>query len=469
MNDYYQLLKANRIRIAVWGIGYIGLSTLAYFAREGVFSVGYDVDIRKVELVREGINPIFEVGEWLGFDIQRLIENGTISAVKDYKDFISLRAAVHFICVPTEKYGKPHFDALKDVIEKIVEISKNATDSPVIIVESTLFAGVTDEIVLPLIRDSGLTIGEDIFLGVAPRRDWFMHYDEKAQNIDYDESTQIITDSFTPDALRNLARIYAGANEASTKAVKEILSIVCDNLYRASSIRIAELTKSVENSFRHVQITLANQLAFAYPYDDTREVLQLASTKPGMGLFYPGLGTGGYCIPVSSEYVLEGANFSNELTILSTTVDTDAEINPRIALSLVRDGVKKVCIFGLSYKPDLKICILSPTIPLVKTLEENGLYAAVYDPLFNPQEIRDIGLIPVPSLIDLYEFDTIIVAVKHKIFQYQTQEFIEQLANCTRILDNNGTWQKWKLEFEKRGISYHIIGSPNWLHHKKSS
>ena len=129
------------------------------------------------------------------------------------------------------------------------------------------------------------------------------------------------------------------------------------------------MVKSIENAYRHVEITLANQLSLAYPKENMREVLKLVGTKWNIGTFYPGFGSGGYCIPLSSQYVLQNVNKSKDLTLLRETIKTDKNINLLIARSLVKKKYKNVGVLGLSYKGNLKVSILSPVIPFVKELK----------------------------------------------------------------------------------------------------
>ena len=122
-----------------------------------------------------------------------------------------------------------------------------------------------------------------------------------------------------------------------------------------------------------MEITLANQLSIAYPKEDMREVLKMVGTKWNIGTFYPGFGTGGYCIPLSSQYVVKDLKDKKKLTLLRETIKTDNKINLLIAKSLIKRGFKKVGVLGLSYKGDLKVHILSPVIPFVKHLIKNKI------------------------------------------------------------------------------------------------
>ena len=136
-----------------------------------------------------------------------------------------------------------------------------------------------------------------------------------------------------------------------------------------------------------MEITLANQLSLAFPNDNMREVLKLVGTKWNIGTYYPGFGTGGYCIPLSSKYVLENVKNPKKLTLLRETIKTDNKINLLIARSIVKEA-KKVGILGLSYKGNLKVSVLSPVIPFVKELLKNKIKVRLYDPFYSAKKLK---------------------------------------------------------------------------------
>jgi len=438
---YQKLLKSNKKSIGVWGTGYIGLSTMVYFARENIKTIGFDIDKKKVKDINSGILPIPELESWFGFKIDKLVEDQYLSATSDYKDLINENIIAHFIAIPTEKNGKPYFKILEDVLVKITELKKlNLEHKPLIIVESTLTPKTTEKMIMPIFQNHNLEIGTDILFAVAPRRDWFVEGNK---------------------SLRELDRVFGAADEHSTKETKNILEIVCDKLHVASSYRVSEMVKSIENAYRHMEITLANQLSIAYPDENMREVLKLVGTKWNIGTFYPGFGTGGYCIPLSSQYVLQEIEDESKLTLLRETIKTDNEINILIAKSIINRGYKNIGILGISYKGNLKVSILSPIIPFVDELKKHAVNVELFDPYFSNEEIKklvNIESFNYPS--DLNKFDAIVVSVDHDEFK-ETGNIKENLKNCKYILDNLGIWND--LNLSKLGIEYHISGDKNWI------
>lgn len=445
IQNYADLLLGRGYKIGVWGAGYIGFSTMAHFARCGVVGIAVDVIPEKVEAINRGEVEIVGLREWLGFDVKPLVHAGLIRATLDYERLLRPDVLVHFVCIPTEKDGKPYNPYLKDVITKLAAgLPEADLEHPrLVIIESTLTPGTTETVVIPIFESHGKQVGRDVLLGVAPRRDWFV------------ENTK---------SLKELDRVFGGCDARTTQAMREVLGIVCDRLHAASSHRTSEMVKSFENAYRHMEITLANQLSLAYPDEDIREALRLVGTKWNIGTFYPGFGTGGYCIPLSSQYVIAGAERPEALTILADTIETDQEINRFIARSIVARGFQNVGVLGLAYKANLKVSILSPTIPFVEELLAHGINVKLYDPFYSAQEVHELVGVPIFDFpVELGQFDAVVAIVDHDVYKQSADEILDYLDNCRFILDNLGMWSDLARELAARGIEYHISGDANWL------
>ncbi len=444
--DYRRLLKSKKYKIGVWGTGYIGFSTMVFFAQHGVKAFGYDVSKEKVRIINSGGYILKELKTWLNTPVKPLVDKGLLGATNDCNDFNKKGVIVHFIAIPTEKNGLPYFEILKDVIANICRLTKEKKGpvKPLVIVESTLSPRTTDTLIIPFFEANGIKVGRDILYGVAPRRDWFV---EGGKN------------------LRDLDRVFGGFDKESSDAMEGVLGIVCKKLHRASNCYVSEMVKSFENAYRHVEITLANQISLAYPTQDIREALELVGTKWNIGTFRPGFGTGGYCIPVSSKYVIDGAEVESELSILKETIKTDTKINVLIAESLIKKGFKKIAVLGLSYKGNLKVSLLSPTIPFVDRLSAAGLKVKVFDPYFSDAEIKDILGVPTfPFPKGLNDFDCVVLVVDHKEYDLgQGPAATKNLSRCKLILDNTGLWSKHRDDFRAKGIRYRLAGDDNWL------
>ena len=437
--NYKNLLKSKKFKIGIWGTGYIGLSTMVYFSKKNIKCVGFDINKEKVRKINSGVIPLKDLEKWFGFNIKKMVKNGYLKATTNPDDLISEKFIAHFIAVPTEKDGKPYYKPLMSVLNNIAKIrNKISKIPPLIIVESTLAPKVSDKKILPFLKRKEFQIGKNILFSVAPRRDWFI---EGVKN------------------LENLDRVYGSTDNYSSKVTKEVLSIVCKKLHIATSYRVSEMVKSIENAYRHMDITLANQLSVAFPKDNIREVLKLVGTKWNLETFHPGIGTGGYCIPLSSRYVLSQIKDRNKLTLLRETIKTDDNMGLTIANSIAKKGLKRIGVLGLSYKGDLKVSVLSKVIPLVRSLKKKKLNVKLFDPYFTKEEIKkavNVDTFKFPH--QLTKFDCLIVTVNHKQFRISPSKLKKYLKNCKFIIDHEGAWQNHKL-----ADKYYLTGASGWL------
>jgi nucleotide sugar dehydrogenase len=437
-----QLLEGKR-KIAVWGTGYIGFSTMANFAAEGVTCVGTDVSERIVSTINSGKTPVPNMEYWLGFDTKYLVDSGMMTATVDWKKVLAPEFTVHMIAIPTEKEDKPWDGALEDVVTKIATNAPKSGDPPLVIIESTLTPNKTDELIIPVFEKNGLKVGIDVLLGVAPRRDWFISPEKN---------------------LRTLPRIVGGTTPETTNLMSEVLSIVCDRLVPAPDHRHAEIVKSVENAYRHMEITLANQLSLAYPSLNMIEVLKLVGTKWNVNVYHPSFGSGGYCIPLSSKYVLEGAEKPEYLTLLKETVSTDSRLPSIVADRIADKGFMNVGILGLSYKGDLKVHVLSPALRISRRLIERGVKVKINDPYYTADEIKKLtGADNFEFPDGLSGFDCILIVAGHRLYKAIPEaKLLAHLRKCKLILDNlEETWRTF--DWHSAGIEYHISGDSNWL------
>ncbi|RLG57820.1 MAG: hypothetical protein DRN83_00805 [Hadesarchaea archaeon] len=434
-------LKSGEKKVGIWGLGYIGYSSMAHFAKNGVKCLGTDIVEEKVNAVNEGRIAIPNMEFWLGFDVKPLAEAGLMKATTDCKELINNDVPVQLICVPTEKGAEPYDGILIDVMEKLCGFKDVETDSPpLIIIESTITPDRVEKVVFPIMEKHGIKIGKDMLLGVAPRRDWFVSPEK---------------------TLKTLPRVVGGTTPETTDLMAQVLGIVCDTVLKARDHRHAALVKSVENAYRHLDITLANQLSLAYPDINMREVLELVGTKWNIGTYHPSFGTGGYCIPLAPQYVLTGAKNPDALTLLKAAIESDSKMPIKVAERLIKNGAKNVGILGLAYKGDLKVDVLSPTLKIAKELLKKGITVKVHDPYYTKDEIKRLTgaeTFDFPKGMD--EFDAIIIVADH--MQYRSipaKEILSNLKNCKLILDNVGIWN----DIEFRNIEYHVAGDGGWL------
>lgn len=437
-------LNAGERKIGVWGTGFIGFSSMAYYANSGIKCIGYDPDAERVKRINEGDVPVhYDMESWLGFETAALANERLVEATTQYEDLLSEEIPVHFLAIPTENDGLPWGGALRKTIERLSMFTEDRPDEPILIViESTLTPGMTEDIVFPILRDSSLNVGEDVLVGVAPRRDWFV-----APN----------------KTLDKIPRVFGGQNRRTTEYMRSVLEIICNNLISAPDHEHAELIKCIENAYRHVGIALANQLARAYPNMDMRTVLQLVGTKWNVPTYYPSVGIGGYCVPVASQYVLSGTEYKERLSLLRAAIETDKE-QPYIAAdALAERGVDSVAILGLAYKGDLKVDVLSPTIPIVNRLRKHDINVLVNDPYFEDDYIqRATGVDSIPFPEGLCGAEAVLLVADHRRYSYfPNNKVMDALTSCSLVVDNHRVWED--LPFEENGIEYIYTGGPGWL------
>jgi nucleotide sugar dehydrogenase len=445
MSDHYrEALIKGRAQIGVWGVGHIGYSTMSHYAVRGIRALGVDVDASRVEAINSGRLPVFAMDYWLGFDPQHLYAAGMARCTTDWRELISPGIVTHFIAIPTERDGKPYDDILADVCLKLTELRHVHTElPPLIIVESTLTPNSTDELIIPSLERGGLHVGRDVLLGVAPRRDWFT----------------------TPDrSLPTLPRVFGGTDARTTAAMRAVLGLVCAELVAAPDHLYAEIVKSVENAYRHMDVALANQLSLAYPHMDMRKVLELVGTKWNMETYFPSFGVGGYCIPLSSLYVLQGAPRAEALTLLRETLATTEAQPRRVAEYVVERGdIGSVGIIGLSYSPNQKVWAQSPTLKMIPVLQEAGILVKVHDPHYTSDEIRAVaGVEPFSFPEGLAEFEAVLLVAGHREYTaYNQADILPHLGGCRLILDNTAIWSNY--DFGNLDLRYAVAGGVGWL------
>ena len=428
MKTSKELLEGDS-EIIIFGAGYIGYSTSAFFAKKGISSILIDIDIEKVNTINQGNPPYNDMKTWLGFDIEQFSQ--LIKATSDWHKIISKGNPVYFIAVNTELNGEPWEEALKDVCSKIAK----DPNQPLIIVESTVAPGWTDKIIKPILGSKSKVI-------IAPRRDWF---------------------TLPGMTVETLDRVIGSTNKKALEEAYDILSIVSSKIHKASDYRISEMVKAVENAYRQVGISLSYQLSLAYPNLDIREVLELCSTKWNMDNYYPSIGIGGYCIPIAPKYVMFGTD--SPISIFKESMETERLMPEIIAENLLKHDIRSVCILGIAYKGNLKVHVSSASLRLARILLDKGFEVGINDPLYTKDELLKLSSALILDFPDeIYGFDCVIVACDHNQYKAILKEKLyESLKGCKKILDCFGIWSELKSKFKKMGIEYHIVGDKNWL------
>jgi UDP-N-acetyl-D-glucosamine dehydrogenase len=352
-------------RVGVVGLGYVGLPLAVELARAGFDTTGIDLDPRKVSAISGGQSYIPDVPT---ADVQQLVEAGRLRATTDYAAVAGLDTIN--ICVPTplRKTKDPDMSFVVSAVEAIAE---HLHPGLLVILESTTYPGTTEELVQPLLERTGLTAGVDFFLAFSPER----------------------VDPGNPSfQTHNVPKVVGGTTAACSELAAALYSTAIQTVVPVSSPRVAEMVKLLENTFRAVNIGLVNELALMCDKlaIDVWEVVDAAKTKPfGFMPFYPGPGLGGHCIPIDPFYLSWKARQSG---FEARFIELAGQVNgsmPEAVVHKVADALNSqrkalngshVLVVGVAYKRDIDDIRESPSLDVMKELEQKGARVSYTDP-----------------------------------------------------------------------------------------
>ena len=385
-------------RVVVVGLGYVGLPVAVRAVSVGYNVVGYDIDAAKVARLAAGNSPIEDVPDSI---LVECLATGRFLPTTDRDALASFDVAV--ISVPT-----PLRDRLPDLsfVEQAAELlAPYVSPGCCVILESTTYPGTTEELVVPRLEAGGLAAGRDFHVGYSPER----------------------IDPGNPNwSLQNTPKLTSGIDEASADAVDSFFGSIIDNTVRVASVREAEMAKLLENTFRHINIALVNELAiFASELDiDIWSVVNAAATKPfGFMSFKPGPGVGGHCLPIDPSYlswqVKRSLGHSFRFVELANDVNEHMPdyVATRVADHLNRRKMavngSRILLIGLAYKPDSGDARESPALAVAQRLRRRGATIAAVDPFISPAHVP--GFIEVVPLTrqELDAADLIVITTDH--------------------------------------------------------
>ncbi|HNR63657.1 MAG TPA: nucleotide sugar dehydrogenase [Thermotogota bacterium] len=387
--------------IGVIGLGYVGLPLAVEKAKAGFTVIGFDIQEQRVKMVNEGHNYI---GDVVNEDLEQLAKSGKLQATTDFE---SLRECdVVAICVPTplDVFKQPD---LSYVIRSTEEIAKRLHNDMLVVLESTTYPGTTEDVMKPILEETGLVCGKDFYLAFSPER-------------------------VDPGNLRfktkNTPKIVGGYGDLSTKIAKSLYEKVLDaSVFTVSSPKEAEMAKVLENTFRIVNIALINEMAIVSERMGINlwEVIDAAATKPfGFMPFYPGPGVGGHCIPIDPFYLTYIARKYDYHTRL---IEAAGEINDAMPQYVVERLMKllnlerkclngaKIIMLGIAYKGDIDDMRESPALKVLELLEGAKAEVTVIDPYVTAFKWKD-GLRKTDPLQrdQLGEADAVVITTAHK-------------------------------------------------------
>lgn len=394
----YENLKSGKEKLSLIGLGYVGMPIAIAFAKKGINVIGFDTNKSKINLYKSGIDPTNEVGD-------EAIKNST---VKFTSDELYLRdAKFHIVAVPTP-VNTDHTPDLTPVIGASEIIGRNLTKGSIVVYESTVYPGVTEDICVPILEnESGLKCGEDFKIGYSPER---------------------INPGDKVHRLENIRKIVSGMDAESLDEIKNVYNLVIEvGTYPVSTIKTAEAVKVVENSQRDINIAFMNELAMVFDRMniDTNEVVDGMNTKWNALGFRPGL-VGGHCIgvdPYYFTYQAEKLGYHSQIILNGRIVNdgmgkfvADAAIKKMIEVGQAPKN-SKVVILGLTFKENCPDTRNSKVNDIIKRLNEYHIKPLVVDPWANENDaMREYG-VKLTKLEDIQGADCVIVAVAHNQFK----------------------------------------------------
>ena len=410
-------LKDRSAKVAVIGLGYVGLPLATVFAEAGFSVIGVDPNQKKINILNEGVSYISDIPT---NRIAPLVTSGILRGTTNY-DVVSEVDAVS-ICVPTplRKTKDPDLSYILDAVE---QLSKYIHPGMVIVLESTTYPGTTRELLLPKLTDeNSLKIGKSIFLAFSPER--------------VDPGREDWTTKNTP-------KVVGGITEACTEVASAFYDSTLDTVIPVSSSEVAEMTKLMENTFRMVNIGLANEMALMCDRLGVNvwDVIDAAATKPfGFMKFSPGPGIGGHCIPLDPHYLawkMRGLQYTARFIELATQINTDMPIyvvkKVQDALNTNEKSLKgsKILILGVTYKPDIDDIRESPALDVIGLLKNQGAEVTYHDPYIPHISDSPIEMERVENLTEeVRSVDCVVIITNHSSYDYG-----EILENAHCIMD----------------------------------
>jgi UDP-N-acetyl-D-glucosamine dehydrogenase len=417
--DLLQKIKNRTAKVAILGMGYVGLPLAVVFAEAGFEVVGIDPIQEKVDIVNHGESYILDVPTQ---QVKALVEKGFLKATTDFSALDNVDAVS--ICVPTplRKTGDPD---LSFIVSATEALSKHIHAGMVVVLESSTYPGTTRELVLPKLEECcQLTVGEDFFLAFSPER--------------VDPGREDWTTINTP-------KVVGGITENCSEVSAAWYAMALETVVPVTTTEVAEMAKLLENTFRMINIGLVNELAIMCDRlkVDVWEVIEAAATKPfGFMKFTPGPGLGGHCIPIDPLYLswkLKSLNYNARFIELASEINTNM---PRFVVNKIQDALNnhgkpvknsKILVLGAAYKPDIDDVRESPSLDVIHLLEQKGAFVEYHDPFISHITHEDWEMESITDLdAGLKNADCVVIVTNHTQYDYERILAFSQLIVDTR-------------------------------------
>jgi UDP-N-acetyl-D-glucosamine dehydrogenase len=398
-------LQNKTARVAVLGMGYVGLPFATVFAEAGFEVTGVDPIPEKMEKLNRGESYIMDVPTE---QVARLVKAGKLKGTSDYSVLSSIDAVA--ICVPTplRQTGDPD---LSFIISAAEGLAPYVHAGMVVVLESSTYPGTTRELMLPALTEkSGLKVGENLFIAFSPER---------------------VDPGRTDWTTKNTPKVIGGITQKCTEVSAAWYSQALDKVVPVTSTEVAEMAKLLENTFRMINIGFVNELALMCDRlgVDVFEVINAAATKPfGFMKFLPGPGLGGHCIPIDPLYLswkLHSLNYTARFIELASEINTGM---PRFVISKVQDALNdhekslkgsNVLVLGAAYKPDIDDLRESPAIDVIRLLEQKGAKVSYHDPYIPVIKHEDWKIESVTDVMKAVKSaDCVVIVTNHKVYDY---------------------------------------------------
>lgn len=433
MNLYEKLLRKEE-KLSLVGLGYVGLPIAVAFAKK-VDVIGFDLNSHKIDLYKAGVDPTREIGD-------NSVAKATIEFTSDETKLHE--AKFHIVAVPTP-VNDDHTPDLSPVQSASAILGRNLVKGSVVVFESTVYPGVTEDICVPILeRESGLKCGEDFKIGYSPER---------------------INPGDKVHRLNTITKIVSGMDKETLDCVAKVYELVVDaGVHRAENIKVAEAAKVIENSQRDINIAFMNELSIIFNMMgiDTKSVLEAARTKWNFLEFYPGL-VGGHCIGVDPYYLTykaEELGYHSQVILSGRRINDD--MGKYVAENCVKSLIKadknvrnaKVAILGFTFKEDCPDVRNTKIIDIVKELNEYGIEPVISDADADYDEASKLYNIKLTELQDIKGMDAVIVAVAHRTIKTLGLNEIEKMyGNGKKVMiDIKGVFDRDSLK--ERGYIY---------------
>ena len=405
--------------VGVIGLGYVGLPLAVEFGRAGLKVIGFDLDQSRVDAINNGRSYIPDVPTEM---VGTLVARGTLSADADFSRLAETDAVI--ICVPTplRKTKEPDISYILAAAE---QVKSHLHPTQLVVLESTTYPGTTDEVLLPMLEETGLKLDEDFYLAFSPER---------------------VDPGNKQFQTHNIPKVVGGVSPRSTEIAAALYQTIVTEVHKVSSARVAETTKLLENTYRPVNIALVNEMAqLCYQLGiDSWEVIGAAATKPfGFMAFYPGPGIGGHCIPLDPHYLSWKARLHGfEARFIGLAEEVNSHM-PAHVVQLVQDGLNshrkavkgaRVLILGVAYKRDINDVRESPALGIVEQLMHKGAEVSYHDPFVPEMNLDGRGSLASVPLSDaaLSSCDCAVIVTDHSALDYSRVVRLAPLVVDTR-------------------------------------